>query len=136
MKKKWPNFIFIIVLVCILLIDQWSKLFFQASVKINPGIAFGWQVQWLERLSLLLIFLFGLFILTRHLLNQYPLFFGLFFGGALSNLVDRFFYSGVRDFIPLPLTHLTNNLADWAVSLSLIGFMLSLCFTNNKFVHQ
>ena len=47
---------------------------------------------------------------------------GLLVGGALSNLLDRLTVGAVRDFLPTPLV--IYNLADLAVIVGLLGFLL------------
>jgi signal peptidase II len=47
---------------------------------------------------------------------------GLIVGGALSNLLDRLTVGAVRDFLPTPLV--VFNLADLAVVVGLLGFLL------------
>jgi lipoprotein signal peptidase len=47
---------------------------------------------------------------------------GLIVGGALSNLGDRLTVGAVRDFLPTPLV--VFNLADLAVVVGLLGFLL------------
>ncbi len=134
MTKKRPNFIFIVGLITTVLVDQLTKFIFQSGSTINSGIAFGWHWLGLEPLapSLPFLLIIILFIIARSFLVRHQLSFGLFFGGALSNLIDRLVYGGVRDFMPLPLTHLSNNLADWAITFGLAGFIFSLFFIHDR----
>ncbi len=100
------------------LLDQLSKYFFSRFVSLNYGVAFG--IGWFESFGWLgLLFIFGLVLaLSSRSVNRYPVCFGLFYAGAVSNLVDRLIFGGVRDFLPLPFG-LTNNLADWAIGMGL-----------------
>ena len=57
-------------------------------------------------------------------LNKYPIVRGLFLGGAMSNIMDRLVIGGVRDWLPVPVLGLRNNLADWAIVGALIIFLI------------
>jgi len=43
----------------------------------------------------------------------------LLVGGGVSNVLDRLAFGAVRDWLPLPLLGLSNNLADWAITAGL-----------------
>jgi len=49
--------------------------------------------------------------------------YSLILAGGLSNLIDRIVWGGVRDWLPIPLTPLHNNLADWLIVISCIGLV-------------
>ena len=119
MSKKSPSALFWWVFVAVVALDQLSKYFFSRFVSLNYGVAFGISLfgflNWLG-LALVLGVMFGLFL---DLIARYPVGLGLFYSGAVSNLVDRLVFGGVRDFLPLPFG-LTNNLADWAIGMGLV----------------
>jgi len=122
--------LFFLVAGSVLVFDQLTKdLFFTSKLKLNFGVALGLMpgidIMIIGFLIILITFVF------RSQIKRMPLAFGLFFGGAVSNLLDRFIYGGVRDFLPIPLTNLSNNLADWAIVIG-IGLILvqSLRFKN------
>lgn len=48
----------------------------------------------------------------------------LFLGGALSNIADRLWLGGVRDWLVIPGTRLYNNLADYAIAVAVIWLIL------------
>lgn len=50
----------------------------------------------------------------------------LLVGGGLSNWFDRVFLGGVRDFLVIPGTPLKNNLADYALTLSVVVWVWQL----------
>ena len=108
-------------------LDQVTKWLAQRffTVQYNSGISLSWLKgadQYL--LSLLLcIFLIGIAWTGEKIWKKYPGWSGMFFGGAVSNLLDRMLYSGVRDWITLPVIQLKNNIADWFICVSL-GFIL------------
>lgn len=45
--------------------------------------------------------------------KEKPVLSGIFFGAGLSNIFDRAWYGAVRDWLPVPGTNITNNVADW-----------------------
>ncbi|HCC84855.1 MAG TPA: hypothetical protein DEP87_04195 [Candidatus Pacebacteria bacterium] len=48
---------------------------------------------------------------------------GLIWGGGMSNWLDRWLMSGVRDWLVIPGTPLKNNLADWAITLGVVWWL-------------
>lgn len=51
---------------------------------------------------------------------------GLFFGAAISNLLDRMVWGGVRDWLVIPVIGWHNNLADYVLVILLILFIVQL----------
>lgn len=49
----------------------------------------------------------------------------LVLAGGVSNLIDRLRLGGVIDFLPIPLTALHNNLADWLIAGGLLWLLIS-----------
>lgn len=119
--------------IAVIVADQVTK-FLAGSwgwVSLNGGISFGLLENvpsYVLSLSLL-IMIFVSWVVYRRAWQKEPLAAGFFLGGAVSNLIDRILWSGVRDWLPLPGTNLHNNLADYAI---LIGLALLIVHT---FVH-
>lgn len=109
------------------LLDRLTKSFFLANSRtvINQGLSWGMASSFspalITFLSLFLLAASGLFLFV------YPQKIGLWliFLGGFSNLIDRFWFGGVVDFISLPLFP-AFNLAD--VTLCLGGFLLLVDF--------
>jgi lipoprotein signal peptidase len=47
----------------------------------------------------------------------------LFLAGATSNLIDRFVFGGVRDWLSWPVFNFSNNLADIWITLGFSGII-------------
>jgi lipoprotein signal peptidase len=130
--------IFVVATVVILL-DQVSKYLanlFGLEVAYNQGISLGMFNEISPKLTLLavlLLFMAFLFFFKDFFKKINPIYSGLFVGGALSNLIDRFVFLSVRDWLPLPFLEVKNNLADWAifVGLFLIIFRSNYIEKNN-----
>ncbi len=116
----------------IVLLDQASKWMVgrmnPSIFQINSGISFGIfaspsgvQSGW--KVMLLILLAIGIVASFRQLWKKYPLWFGFFLGGGVSNFIDRVIWGGVRDWLPIPLLSLQNNLADWAIVVG-IAMML------------
>lgn len=113
--------IFFVVFFLVFLIDQGIKLFFtqhcsfmegclvydskaiSLMLVFNKGVAFSFFSFLGEGLKYLQVFMLFLaaFILYRQrdLFMQNPLAFGLIFAGGVSNILDRFVYGGVVDYV-------------------------------------
>lgn len=111
-------------------LDQYSKHYATKTFpsNVNTGISFGLFAAWPAFVwgALLMMLLVGLWLAWRNWWLDFPVGSGMFFGGAVSNLFDRFFYGGVRDWLPIPFTPLHNNIADWAVVAGLFLIFWSL----------
>ncbi len=112
-------------------VDQATKMN-AALVTLNTGISFG-----LFPSSLLTFLLSGVLLLIAYQFGKLffqvsPVLTGIFFGGSTSNLIDRALYGGVRDFLPIPFFSIHNNLADWAIILSLLWLFWQLHHSNFK----
>lgn len=103
-------------------IDQASKWLAvrQGFETINSGLSFGLFSSSL--LPILLVIGMGIFFFTiaYRTYKHYPVETAAFFAAGSSNLIDRFYYGGVVDFLPLPFTGIKNNLADWVLALTAI----------------
>lgn len=114
--------LFWVAFLIVLCGDQVSKHWAMTtgSATLNPGLAFGLfaqngQVGWL--MPLVLMMLAGLWLYRYW--SSHPVLTGLFFGAAVSNLVDRWRWQAVVDWLPVPFVGLYNNLADWILVICL-----------------
>jgi lipoprotein signal peptidase len=118
--RSWQKIVAVTSAV-VVIIDQISKFLITAMrwpIVLNEGISFGWRPtgEWLTISLLVLIVL--VVALSYRYWSRAPYATGLFLSGLASNMADRFMFGGVRDWLLIPLTSLTNNLADWAIALS------------------
>lgn len=111
-------------------------LWFQSTL--NTGVAFG-MFQNISALfitiSSLASVLFGWLIITKkHFTSKTEkISLGLILGGTISNLLDRIFIGGVRDFIYLKsINFAIFNVADMAVVCGAIIFCAYFLFKSNK----
>lgn len=111
-------------------VDQFSKQL--APVKeINTGISFGINLPFtLFILTLFFIVTIFFLLVPFRVLKFYPptAFIGklgraFFIAGAFSNLLDRFFFIGVRDWLQLPFFNFTNNFADIWITIGFLGII-------------
>lgn len=114
----------------VVLLDQITKHVAHSQAVINTGISFSLASQ-SETLTLVLSAFFALLVgfVSWQLLSERRvpvlLAYGALLGGGFSNLVDRWFFGGVRDIWYLPGVALTNNAADWAIFLAAIFLIFS-----------
>lgn len=105
-------------------IDQISKYIagFFTSVTLNTGISFGLFSESTFTSVLVAVLVVIAAVYGKRMMQEDPPLTGMFFGGSVSNLVDRVLLGGVRDFLPVPLTPIYNNLADWMIVISVALF--------------
>lgn len=134
MVKSWQKIV-AAASVAVLIIDQISKFLITAMgwpIVLNAGISFGWRPAG-EWLTISLLVLIGLVVaLSYRYWSRAPYATGLFLGGIASNMADRIIFGGVRDWLPVPLISLTNNLADWAIALS-VSILIYQSFISTKY---
>ncbi|MEX0895956.1 MAG: signal peptidase II [Patescibacteria group bacterium] len=110
-------------------IDQLTKTWIESRsvlIQLNEGVSFGMLQQYSAAMVILLtiIVLLGCsYWVFAHHKRDYLLL-GMFVGGGMSNLLDRVLVGGVRDWLPLPILGVRNNIADWAISLSVAVLLL------------
>lgn len=117
---KYPLVVFLIAFG----VDQGSKYLIQQrqGIILNDGVSFG-LFAFLSPFVLHIVSLFIIFYLLWQFApfwKRHPFASSLFFAGAFSNSLDRIWWSGVRDWLPIPGFSLYNNLADWYIAVSLI----------------
>lgn len=146
LRWLWLSFVIIIL-------DQWTKFlviqhlslndpyavisFFNLTLAFNTGTAFsflssapGWHVWLLVGLAIVvcLLILVWLSRIPRQA-HWLAVALALIFGGALGNLIDRFHYGYVIDFIDVHIKNWhypTFNLADTAICIGVIMLIINL----------
>lgn len=123
----FPSFVFFGVVV----FDQVSKslasIFF--TIRVNTGIAFG-IFSGTDSISVFILSTasLSLAIAIFYFANKTDARFSQIASVALlaavfSNTIDRILFGGVRDYLPIPLTNVHNNLADYVVVLALCSLL-------------
>lgn len=111
-------------------LDQLTKYWATNAglVHYNEGLSFGLGSGGVQLNFLILGFLLTLIWVFRKI--DLPKWFEvLFFAGAISNLVDRFLFMGqVRDWLPIPVFNLVNNLADWYIFSAVAIYVLKYLY--------
>lgn len=124
MKKLSPLIKLSAIFLFLVLVDQLTKLVFPIT-HVNRGISFG-LVSGLDP-WLLVVLLVGVwftiefFSKTQFFLKRLMSIF--FLAGAASNLLDRLFFGGVRDWWQWPIFNFSNNLADVWITTGLLGII-------------
>lgn len=121
----------------VILVDQLSKSIatqFGANIVINRGISFGITALSSQVVMslLLVVFLALLWFWGRELWKAHEYVAGLFFGGSVSNIFDRFYWGGVRDWIELPGIEVHNNIADSIIVISLLLLMAKIYASDKR----
>lgn len=119
----------ILTILLVIFIDQFSKYlaqFYGVNIIFNDGISLnlfnGVPINFMIFFLVLFIVLVFSFLKKDTFKNN--LYIYLFLGGAISNIIDRFFYAGVRDWLKIPFLNLYNNLADWFIFSGVLVFLL------------
>ena len=143
MKEKIT---FIFVFLTVLISDQWTKIYFAENYSLgetrevipgffnftlvyNPGAAFGMFADWPDlprRIALTFVSTIALCIVVWFMLKEFKndktARFGLFLviSGAVGNLIDRYRYDSVVDFLDVYIGSYhwpAFNIADSAISI-------------------
>lgn len=110
-----------------LVIDQLSKniRFSEETGTLNTGISLG--IFAAVESEIITIILCIVLMLIAHFFKDVwqksQILAALFFSGAISNVLDRVLYGGVRDWLPIPFTSVYNNLADWYIFIAIVGLL-------------
>jgi signal peptidase II len=152
----WRGAIFLIIAACVVALDQITKLWIRSHITLyesvpvigclslnnvrNTGSAFGLFVNQGFLLALigvvgvLAILLFYRYFSKSSLLGISAL--SLIFGGAIGNLIDRFRFGFVTDFIDVRLWRNyhwpTFNVADSAITVGSIMLLVFIFLTFRK----
>lgn len=96
-------------------------------VQYNAGLSLGLGGG--QQLSLLILGALIILALWFRKISMPKWFLILFFAGAVSNLLDRFMHNGqVKDWLPIPLTSVVNNLADWYIFSAVTIYILKYIY--------
>ncbi len=115
-KNNLKFFIFIFFLV---VLDQMSKFIYRGQVVLNAGISFSFNLSLFFTIGISVVLIgVGFYLLVKR--HFFPLGMSLILAGAISNLIDRLLFFGVRDFLDVPFLNLKNNLADWMIVIGII----------------
>lgn len=139
-----------LLIIALILLDQLSKFWARFYLKPlknldfiprilefryaeNTGVAFSYlsshPVFLMILISLINVILLYLFLKEK----ETALFFILIFSGAISNLIDRYFFGFVTDFInPTFMNFAIFNLADVFLNLGLYLYIFELLFSKEK----
>lgn len=136
--------VFALVLLGTFIIDQNIKTLFvdgyyqegeciNLELHYNKGVAFsmlaflGPYLKWIQA-ALVVIILFVVF--KEGYIKRYALPLGLLIGGALGNVVDRFMYEGVVDYIAwhCGFNFAVFNFADIAIDLAVVWILIMVYF--------
>ncbi|HOZ03503.1 MAG TPA: signal peptidase II [Candidatus Woesebacteria bacterium] len=123
-REKNPLFVFIFVSLLTFAVDQLSKAVAEPLFLsvLNSNLALKTDLGINPLLVTLLIWVLLCYLVWRaQYLNWIS---GLIIGGGASNLVDRIILGGVRDWFPMPFLGGANNVADWAISLGCIAYII------------
>ncbi|MDD5613657.1 MAG: signal peptidase II [Candidatus Omnitrophica bacterium] len=142
-----------LVLFCVLLLfDQFAKIylsnfpegsnvvtilpdFLTITTLVNPGIAFGMLsnypalILWANIAITVCLVLYFVMLFKQNRL-RFP--FTLIIAGALSNLIDRFIYGGVFDYIDFNFFP-TFNMADAYITVAIVLILKDAWFRKKRF---
>ncbi len=148
------NVYFLLTGVVILIADQISKYLISvnvtegATIEVipkflyfinikNTGAAFGMFQSYTKILTIISLVAIFLIIILKVMLNLefvfYNIALGFILGGALGNLVDRYFVGEVTDFISFTFFGPIFNIAD---SFIVIGFILIIILILREYLKQ
>ncbi len=122
MKLAYSTYLLFSVFI-VFFVDQASKKWAdsQGWIVLNPGVSFGFLSNGSPVVHVFVVasVLCGTWAILRS--QKLPAWWwGALGGAAVSNLFDRSMYHAVQDWLPLPYTSITNNLADWVICLCLV----------------
>lgn len=137
MKSKWNKIVLLgLVITLIIFIDQLTKYWISAyaieqsflSWHENYGISFGIELP----TSIAVIFIISFILILLYLFfssDKYPFIYYLglvcSLGGGISNLVDRFNFGFVRDFISISVLPVF-NLADASIVIGVVLIIIGV----------
>lgn len=118
------------LMVILIAIDQsskWWAVHQQSLVLLNHGISFGWLSTSSSTLTWQII-LIGLLLiaLTFGWKQEQHWFTTAILAGGWSNWLDRLLGGAVVDWLSIPGTGIRNNLADYWITLGVLGLVFSV----------
>lgn len=143
-RNIFMNVCFIVAAVCVLALDQVTKYlviqrvpvntsvevikgFFYITHVNNTGAAFGIFQEYTKILTIISIIAIFLIVLLKAIIKintvLYNISLGFILGGALGNLVDRYFVGRVTDFLNFTFFGAVFNVADFFIN---VGFGLTI----------
>lgn len=137
------------IILAVVTIDQVTKIFMmdvnfslirgviEFTPRLNDGAAFsslrGERVFFIV-FTVVALFLM-LYILVTRKWSNHPFFritLAIMIGGVIGNFVDRMMIGAVRDFIYLPPFNFVCNIADIAITVACVMFVIYLFFMRDK----
>ena len=137
------------LILVVVTLDQATKIFFMGEdftiiknfiliePRLNDGAAFssfsGQRVLFIVFTTLALALMF--YVLIKKKFSTHVLFriaISVMIGGAIGNLIDRVAIGAVRDFIYLPPFNFVCNIADVAITVACVLFIVYLFFIRDK----
>ncbi len=127
--RNSPLVLSVLAGIVLLILDQTSKWLADQNgfdTTINRGISFGIGTALPEIFTLFLVMAvtIGILVYFRDVWQKNLIISGIFWGAVASNILDRIIFGGVRDWLPMPLVGVRNNLADIVIvtTLAIIVF--------------
>jgi lipoprotein signal peptidase len=128
----------IIVFLSIVMLDQGSKLLagFSGLTTINTGISFALFHDVPSQIVTLAILVIAttLVVWGKQTWMKHQVIGAIFWGGVVSNLVDRIFLGGVTDWLTIPSLSVKNNIADIAIGVATI--LLVVVAIRDRYEHR
>ncbi len=111
---------YLVVIITLVFLDQATKALV-TTISLNTGISFG---MFSGEVTVLVIAISTFFFLLSFFFRSYwldhPLIYTLLFSGVTANLLDRIRFGGVRDWLVIPFSGLSNNFADYYIFLAIL----------------
>lgn len=137
------------IILAVVTVDQVTKIFMmdvnaslikgviEFTPKLNDGAAFsslkGERVFFIV-FTVVALFLMFYILITRKWSNNsfFRITLSIMIGGVIGNFIDRMMIGAVRDFIYLPLFSFVCNVADIAITVACVMFVVYLFFIRDK----
>lgn len=124
LSRRGAIFLFLVIFLVDQLSKQVVKFFLPTALNINSGTSWGFFPRQNVAWSFLSLLLLGVLFLWTLLAERKSWPMVMILGGGVSNLCDRLFYGGVRDFFRLGFWP-AFNLADVAITAGVIFLFFS-----------
>lgn len=123
----------VLVIVVLVGLDQcskWLAVNHHFSVTLNQGISFGWP--FLSGLGQMMGIGLILTLLTLVWQRTPRWYMTCILAGGWSNWIDRITIGAVIDWLPIPGTTISNNIADYWIFLGVVGWFVSLFISPDR----